>query len=84
MEEKNKNKRIIIIAFTILVIIIVILIAMLLSKEKNGENNTASSKISDSVSKDDNVKIKKSEAASLQMEEYKTDDYTMKKHWLES
>lgn len=79
MEEKNKNKKIIIIAFTILVIIIVILIAILLSKEENVGNNTASSKISDSVSKDDNVKIKKSEAASLQMEEYKTDDFTMKK-----
>ena len=81
MNENKKSKIWMIISIAALIVIIV-LVAMLINQNNNGDGNKGDdNKVEKTVSKSnkENVKIVQSEASKLTLEEYKTDNFSMKK-----
>lgn len=74
MTETKKSK--IFMISTVLLIIVVVIMGIMLTKNNKGGDNVEKQKSSD---KKENVKIVESEVSKLELEEYKNDNFTMKK-----
>lgn len=78
--EKIKNKKIVFIVLIALVIILSIsLVAVLLSKDKGTSDVGTNNKGKDNIFTKNNVKITKTEASELTLEDYSNSAFTMKK-----